>query len=204
MLSPRLKTSKKWTAFPTEYTQQMESVFQENFAAHLTDGTIKIEGRIYPQEILLRVGYHKKGELRQANFEVSMEHSPAEQDALERINNCVDAAASMLLDYFEAEEGADFPYVWQEFPFQDKKLYCQFTSENSELEKEADRLLGLAEEKLLHEDDTDDDQFTTEEALEAEEETDTAEADDETEPSGPRMFGSGGASKSKKKKGDLH
>ena len=142
MLSPRLKSSKKWTAFPAEYTKQMESVFRENFAVHLTDGTIKIEGRIYPQEILLRVGYHKKGELRQANFEISMEHSPSEQDALERINNCVDAAASMLLDYFEAEEGADLPYVWQEYPFQDKKLYLQFTTENSDLEKEADRLIG--------------------------------------------------------------
>lgn len=175
MLTPRLKTSKKWTAFPPEYTVQIETVFKENFAAQLKGSQLKVEGRIYPEEILLRVGFHRQGELRQANFEVSMEHSPTEQDALERIHNCVDAAASMMMDFFENEDSDDFPRSWKEFPFQNKKLYLQFTTENSDLEKEADRLLGLDEEQLVHEED---------------------EAD---EPSGPQMFGGG-----KKKKDEIH
>lgn len=195
---PRLKSSKKWTAFPKEYSKQIQTVFKENFAQYLKEGEILIEGRIYPEEILLRVGYLEKGRLAQANFEVSTSYSQEEQDTLGRINNCVDAAAGMLMDYFENDGDVDFPYTWKEFPFQGKKLFVQYTTENSSLEAQANQLLGMDENTLYHDvDEEDEDALSRAEqdeelspprdedklALSDEEDTELAEEPEESEDS---------------------
>lgn len=148
-MNPRLKTSKKWTAFPKEYSDQIQSVFTENFATYLKNAELIVEGRIYPEEIVLRVGYHEKNRLAQANFEVSMNYSQEKQDAISKIHSCVDAAASMMLEYLENDSEVDFPYTWKEVDFQGQKLFLQFNTENSSLEAEANKLLGIDEDTLL-------------------------------------------------------
>ncbi|MNT30121.1 hypothetical protein D3C72_1659000 [compost metagenome] len=130
-----------------------------------------------------------------------MNYSQQDQDAVERIHNCVDAAASMMLEYFDNPEEADFPYVWKEYPFQGKKVYLQFSTENSNLEAEANRLLGVNEEDLLIEEEDDEDALTraeTSEELSPPREEDSEESDDEEEDEetdekdkGPKMFGGG-------------
>lgn len=208
-MQPRLKTSKKWTHFPKEYVEQIQTVFSENFLEQLADNKLVIEGRIYPAEVLLRVGIHKKGQLRQANFEVSMDYNPKEKDALERIHNCIDAAASMMADYFELEEEADFPRTWQEFPFQGKKIFLQFTTENSDLEAQANALLGENTEALVLEIESDDalahaeiDPALSDDTEEdfPEEETDEEDLEEPKieKATGPQMFGG------PKKKNKLH
>lgn len=215
-MNPRLKSSKKSTAFPKEYSQQIQSVFNENFAQYLEDAEILVEGRIYPEEITLRIGYREKGRLTQANFEVSTGYSPEKQDTVQKIHNCVDAAASLMLEYFEilADENKelDFPYTWKELPFDGFKVYFQFTTENSELEAEANKLLGLAEGEMILEEDEDEDALSVAEVREGleykdkehnhdhdhDDEEESEEASDE-EPKGPQMFSGKG-----KKKGDLH
>ncbi|HEX7675781.1 MAG TPA: hypothetical protein VF412_16510 [Bdellovibrio sp.] len=196
---PRLKSSKKWTNFPKEYSDQIQAVFKENFAQYLEDAELIIEGRIYSEEITLRVGYHQKGRLVQANFETSMNYSQDEQDAVSRIHNCVDAAASMMMEYFDQDGEVDFPYTWKEYPFQGKKLYLRFSSENSALEAEADRLLGIDREAMVNESQEDDDALARAEQSEElspprdddEEHEHDHEDDDleDDEDSGPRMFG---------------
>ncbi len=212
-MNPRLKTSKKWTAFPAEYAKQIQNVFNENFAEFLDDAKILIEGRIYSEEILLRVGYHEEGRLSQANFEVSISYSQQEQDAIQRIHNCVDAAASMMMDYLENQGEVDIPYNWKEIPFQGKKIYVQFTTENSSLEAQANALLGVDESDLLNEDASlEEDALSRAEQSEElspprdgdddlVEDDDLDEKDLEEEPKdkGPRMFG-GKPSKAKKNK----
>lgn len=210
-MNPRLKSSKKWTLFPKEYSDQILAVFKENFAQYLDQGSLILEGRIYPEEILLRVGYLEKGRLAQANFEVSMNYSQDDQDAVKRIHNCVDAAASMMLEYLENDGEVDFPYTWKEVPFQGKKVYLQFTTENSSLEAEANKILGIDDETLLHDpEETDEDALSRaeqseelspprdEEGFVIEDEDSEEESDEE---SGPQIFG-GGAKK--KKKDELH
>jgi|GEM_PF-634520 hypothetical protein len=210
MMNPRMKSSKKWTAFPKEYLTQIKTVFTENFATHLQNAELIVDGRIYTAEIMLRVGILEKGRIAQANFEVSMDYSQEAQDAVERIHNCIDAAASMMMEYFENNGEVDFPYVWKEFPFQGKKLFLQYSSENSSLEAEANRLLGVSEEDIVNEENEDDDALTRaetseelspprdEESLSASEDSDEEEIAEEDK--GPKMFG--GAKK--KKKDDLH
>lgn len=204
-MNPRLKSSKKWTSFPKDYLNQMQVVFKENFAQYLDKGELVIEGRIYPEEITLRVGYLEKGRLAQANFEVSMNYSQSDQDALERIHNCVDAAASMMMEYLENDGEVDFPYVWKEVPFQGKKIYLQFNTENSSLEEAANKLLGIDEETLLHEEnDNEEDALSRaeiSEELSPPRDEDEIEVDEEDEEiSGPQMF----TTKTSKKKEELH
>lgn len=197
-MNPRLKSSKKWTSFPEEYSNQILLVFKENFAQYLDQGSLIIEGRIYQEEIMLRVGYHEKGRLAQANFEVSMNYSQEDQDAVQRIHNCVDAAASMMLEYLENEGEVDFPYVWKEVPFQGKKLFMQFNTENTSLEAEANKLLGLDDDNLLKDIDAEDDEDALSRAETSEELS--PPRDDEEDLSTLRMF----SGKSSKKKEDLH
>lgn len=188
-MTPRMKSSKKWTAFPKEYSAQIETVFRENFADYIKNATLIVEGRIYPEEVLLRVGFRRQNELRQSNFETSMQYSAESKDAIERIHNCVDAAATMMMEFFEAEateKDLDLPYIWKELPLENKKIFIQFTTENSSLEAEANKLLGIDSDTILTED---------EDTSEAEEVSDDGDKN-------PRMFGSIKAGK--KKKEDLH
>jgi hypothetical protein len=191
---PRLKNSKKWTAFPKEYLTQIEDVFTNTFKKQLKDSQLIVEGRIYTEEILLRVGIREKGRLAQSNFEVSMNYSQQKKDAVERIHDCVDAAASMMNDYFNSnEEELDFPRTWQEFEFNKHPLYLQFSTENTDLESQADALLGQSFADMVQED------RDSEDALDRAEER--VEASEEDPASGPSMFG---GKKSSKKKSDLH
>jgi len=187
-MKPRLPTSKKWTAFPKEFAQQIQEVFTQNFAKELKSAQLIIEGRIYPQEIVLRVGYLEAGRLKQANFEVSVEHSPKTQNAIERINIAVDASASLMMEYFEKEkeiEGdVDFPLSWKEIEFNGQKIFVQFSTVNSVLESQADELLGESMDDSMVKEESEED---VEENSEGKKET------------GPKMFGPG-----RKKKTQLH
>jgi hypothetical protein len=201
-MQPRLKSSKKWTAFPQEYADQIETVFKENFAEHLQGAKLVIEGRIYPEEIALRVGISRPGQLKQPNFEISMDYSQAKKDAVERIHNCIDAAGAMMLDYFENPDEADLPVIWQEFPFQGQKLFLQFTTENTDLETQANALLGVGGEEALvvEEDENEDVDLDVVTAQEEDSEMDEEEGEDaDPEDKAPKMFGG-----KKKKKTDLH
>jgi len=211
-MQPRLKTSKKWTAFPKEYTDQIQSVFNENFSDMMGANKLVIEGRIYTTEVMLRVGLAQPGRLSQANFEVSMDYDPVKKDAVDRIHNCIDAAASMVMDYFETDGESDFPRTWQEFPFQGKKLFLQFTTENTDLEAQANALLGEVEDALVLEADENEDALDRSEVDETlsqdpdeedfpEEEEEEEDEDEDDDSSGPRMFSGGDK---KKKKGDMH
>ncbi|AHZ84578.1 hypothetical protein AB1A81_09560 [Bdellovibrio bacteriovorus] len=201
---PRLKSSKKWTSFPKEYSDQIQAVFKENFAQYLDNAQLIIEGRIYQEEIVLRVGYLEEGRLAQANFEVSMSYSQEQQDAVSRIHNCVDAAASMMLEFLENEGEVDFPYTWKEVPFQGKKVYLKFSTENSNLEAEANKLLGLSEDDMLHDTDEEADEDALSRAEQSEElspprddedyseDEVSDESEEDSEDKGPKMFGGKG------------
>lgn len=194
-MNPRLKNSKKWTAFPKDYVSQIEDVFKQNFKSQLGSSQLIIEGRIYTEEILLRVGVLEKGRLSQANFEVSMNYSAKDKDAIERIHDCIDAAASMMAEYYDSKGEVDFPRTWNEYEFNGRKLYLQFSTENSSLEAEADKLLGKSFEEMVQEDkETEDAMARASERAEA-----NLDDDESNDPASPTMFGG-----KKKKKSDLH
>lgn len=158
-MEPRLKTSKKWTAFPGDFVEQIKNAFLENFGPQLKGFDLLIEGRIYPKEIILSVGFVEKKALRQNNFEVSMDYK--QDEAVDRIHDAIDVTASMVADYFENDGDIEFPSDWQEFEFEKLKVWCRHSTVNSRLEDEADRLLGLNDSGLVKGSD-DEDELTPE------------------------------------------
>lgn len=146
-MEPRLKSSKKWTNIPAEMLTQICEVFTENFMAAAQRGQFFAEGRIYPEELLLSVGYLEKGRLARANFEVSIEFNAKKENALKLIHAAVDCAASMMEQYDQREDDEDveLPRQWTEYELEGKKVYLQYTTNNPELEAQADRLLGLSD-----------------------------------------------------------
>lgn len=141
-MNPRLASSKKWTEFPNDYIEQIRSVFQENYTEQLKNSTIHVEGRIYPEEVVIRVGIHEKGRLAQMNFEISAQYSPKDIDAVDKIHDAIDFIASAMDEYFEEPEEADFPTTWTKVDFEKRDLYFQVSTVNTELEAMADKLLG--------------------------------------------------------------
>lgn len=213
-MNPRKKESKKWSTLPPELAAQIKKVFDESFKSHLVGKTLKVEGRIYPSEVLMRVGINNKGELRYNNFEVSLDHSPEKQNTVQQIHVAVDAIASLMADYFENEEEHEMPLVWAEYPFDNQKIWLQYSSVNPDLEAEANKLLGLDEEALLNEEDDIDAELAHLEESEFEEvdmpegEDLEVDEDEDIDTSRPKIFrvptDNPNDTLKKKKKEDMH
>lgn len=146
-MTPRNPASKNWTALPLEFREKAAQVFNQNFKAEAEQGEFFVEGRIYPNEIVMRAGFIEKDRLKQTNFEVSMEHMPSEP-AMEKLFLGVDVLGSVFETHFEhlREEEIDdveYPVNWEEFDFDDSKVYLRFSTTNTRLEAEANKLLGI-------------------------------------------------------------
>ena len=146
----RKDTSKKWTAFPAEYVEQIQNVFAESFGRELRGAKLLVEGRIFSEEIVLRVGFREGSSLRQNNFEISTDFNSAKENAIETIYACIDGAAALLASFFESDSHENLPIAWKAFKFENKTLYFQYSTVNSDLENEADRLLGVTGETGLY------------------------------------------------------
>ncbi len=191
-MNPRYKSNKKWTQFPEDLTRGISDIFKQNFAAQLVDYIeVHVSGRFYEKEIILQVGLNKKGELRFTNFEVSLDHKNDPTKIIEQVYLAVDVIANLIADYFENNEEHELPYVWTEFPFNNQKVWIQYSSENPRLEAEANKLLGELKDALLKEVDED-----SADILDATEE----EFDEFAKKLEPQMF----KSKNKTKKDDIH
>lgn len=142
-MEPRLKTSKKWTALPKELIEQIRGVFKENFKQETKGSTIELEGRIYPEELLFFIGVHEGKRLKQNNFEISIPYKQNKDNVMKLVHLGMDAAAALFTQLFENEDDDEFPRIWQEVQFEGRQIFVQYTTVNSELEKEANRILGL-------------------------------------------------------------
>lgn len=171
-MNPRLNSSKTWTEFPSEFLDQVQDLVTETFEDHLIEGaSLHMEGRIYQEEILFRLGIKTEGQLTQNNFECSAQYNPTSQNAKKVMHHCIEASAAMMAEFFELEEDADFPREWAPFNFEGTPLFMQYTTINTELEAEADRLLGSIDTSLVHSSESQDAlDFTVEEKIKVEDE----------------------------------
>ena len=160
-LMPRLESSKQWTALPAEFLAKVQKIFADQFPIESQHGSFVIEGRIYPDELVMRAGYLESGRLRQINFEASMDlpkdkaskDGEAQSKTMTQIYACMDALGSTMEEYFDlGDEGQiDIPTKWQSFDFEGDTIYLQHSTVNSLLEDEANRLLGLFADGLMNE-----------------------------------------------------
>ncbi len=150
-MNPRLESSKKWSPLPKELLEQISSVFEENFADSLEGRKVICEGRIYKEELLLRVGLTKDKHLRQKNFEASVDYNKKKDNVLKLIHFVVDCIGSMFENYMKAPD-TDFPEDWAPYKVEGKEIHLMTSTENSELEKQADKLLNQQSDGLLQND----------------------------------------------------
>ncbi len=142
LVEARRPSSKKWTSFPKEYVAQIRSVFQESFAPSLGHSVLVVEGKIFAEEICLRVGFREHTALRQNNFEISVDFNSNKDNAVEKIYQCIDAVAMLITSYFDGTPASDYPNTWKLYEFEKKPVYFQFSTINTDLENAADALLG--------------------------------------------------------------
>lgn len=148
-MEPRLKNSNKWTAIPKDYLKQVQNALKQSFPIQSKAGEWVTEGRIYPSELLIRLGYLEKGRLHQANFEVSVEYDAKKDNVTDLLGLAIDVGASLLEEYFGADSNEDFPRIWQPFDVEKRQVFVQFSGTNSKLENEANRILGLKDDDLV-------------------------------------------------------
>lgn len=204
VFNPRLSSSVKWTEVPQEFLAKIRQVFENQFKTQAGAGEFLVAGQIYPEEVLLRVGYVETGRLKQINFEASMDIKGAsskafaaaetditadgetlagsfaarreaemadevaeevtEQSTLtDRLFSCIDIIGSLMEEYFEAGElidVIDIPLHWKGYEFEGETIYLQYSTVNTRLEEEADRLLGLLGDSLVNERAFDEDAMT--------------------------------------------
>jgi hypothetical protein len=158
-LEPRKKSKKnrKSTNFPPEYLQTLNKLFAKAFKKNLSGFPIYVEGRILSDEVLLSVGFKpdSKG-LSQINFEASVDHNGT--DVFTQVGLSVDAISSMMEHYFKTGQKEDLPKIWTPFPIGKEKVYLQISARNTQLEKEADLLLGIDPNDALHKEHEPDDE----------------------------------------------
>ncbi len=148
-MEPRLPSSKMWTSLPEDYIKQIQEAFAESFPSQASQGQFVVEGRLYPEEILLRAGYLPNNQLKQSNFEISLAYKKGKDDVIQLIHTGVDVAATMLDDLFQKGQEEDLPRIWMEFEVENKTLFIQYSTTNSSLEEQASRLLKEHDEGLV-------------------------------------------------------
>lgn len=112
------------------------------FKNSLSGTILVVEGRIYSHEIGLRVGFRQATELRQNNFEVSMDFDPSKENALEQIYRLIDVLAVVMNEYFDGKPSSTLPTSWKEIQFDGRPVHFQFSTVNTDLEAAADEILG--------------------------------------------------------------
>ncbi len=107
---------------------------------------------------MLRIGYLEKGRLVQNNFEASVPYESETTHVLSEIHRLADATTSLISDFIQNEGEIDLPRSWTEYSYEGRPIWVQYSTVNTDLEKAADELLGLTEERLVfHEDQADED-----------------------------------------------
>ena len=152
-------SEKKWTRFPEEYRSQIQEVFEQEFGKRLKNPKFFVEGRIDAQFVVLKVGYLEEGRLRQNNFSLRFSYNTQKDDVKARIHSAVDVLAGLILDFIESEENDEsLPRDWKPFEHEKKSFELMYSTENTDLEAEANRLLGESSEEsqLVEIDDSDD------------------------------------------------
>lgn len=156
-VEPRKSSSTKWSVFPKELCDIIESVIRQEVSDISDDTKVIVEGRIYAEEILLRIGYLPQEGLRQHNFESAIDYQATKVRTIDKVQVLLEGSLSMMQDFIKADESAeeaDVPYLWKEFDVHSEKgverIALKYSTYNSKLEAEANRLLGEDIEALIY------------------------------------------------------
>lgn len=152
MFEPRIKSSlnHKPQNVPPELLKMVSEAFREKYDLFLKTRELSTEGSVYPEEIILLIGFRNKGSIRQFNFECSLNYDVESLDEpiLEKIHKAIDALDSMMSEYVqnfkELDPEADtvddenevvFPRDWTPFDFEKTKIFLKSSTTNTDIER---------------------------------------------------------------------
>ncbi len=141
MMTPRDEKNTAYTTFPEELLIAVQDHFTEEFLNEAESGDFFSFGRIYQNEIVLRVGYLKKGSISQVNFDTSTESSNSQAGIITSIEDLVFGTKELFVDYFKNKNLEHFSYHWNPLN-SSSKVHYKFDATNTGLESQADALLG--------------------------------------------------------------
>ncbi len=154
-MNPRNLSKAPWTSLPEEFAFKVLSALEKEFPEQSKVGEFIAEGKMFDTEILIRIGYLENGRLRQINFEASLDFDREKaENMIENFYICIDSLAVWMHQYFDhiaKDEDVDLPLVWRASDFKNNTVFFQFSTVNSRLEQEADRLLGVLADDLFNE-----------------------------------------------------
>jgi hypothetical protein len=136
---------KAFSKLPEDFNNLIKEVVTGSFDFPVeAEGTkLKITGRIYPEELLLRFSLSNENQIKCHNFTGSIDHDTEAGDLVDRIQDIMEALTSMMGEYLSTvEEEIDFPLDWHEYQFNNRKVYLMYSTENDSIEEQAAALLG--------------------------------------------------------------
>ena len=136
---------KAFSRLPEDLTSLIKEVVTNSYDFPIeTEGTkLKVTGRIYPQELLLRFSLTNENQIKCHNFTGSIDHDTEAGDIVDRIQDIMEALSSMMGEHLATtEEEIDFPLDWHEYQFNNRKVYLMYSTENDSIEEQAAALLG--------------------------------------------------------------
>lgn len=149
-MDPRLPQSKAWTALPEDFKTQVVEILGTHFQEQAQKGKFMLDGKIFKNEILMRIGYLEKNVLRPVQFDLSIDYDSKAGQPMKFFENLVDLGASLLQAYFKNPD-EDFPYEWHGLDFEGKTIFLKRDTTNQELEDIANQLLGeTQDQELIH------------------------------------------------------
>lgn len=160
-MQPRRSDSKKWTALPKEFLENVHTTITNLYKKELSDVDVVVEGRVYDREILVRIGFLPQGRLKQHNFELAFDVPEAKDQVLSRLNTSLDFLGSIFTEFFAKDgfENSEYeetlPILWKPVSFSKDVLHFQYSTVNSKLESLADEWLSKQGDALVNENDND-------------------------------------------------
>ncbi len=138
-------TAKLKQELPKDSIKLIREVIEKNFPQLSKDNEVVVKGQLFPQEILLLIGFRKKEGIKQSNFLSSIDHNLKKKNTMSQIYLSVDAIGSMIQQFVEADEDIELPGDWTEFSLEGQKIFMRFDTANTELEEKANLLLDPEE-----------------------------------------------------------
>lgn len=134
---------KKYSALPADFSNLMkECILSLDEAQLWSDKDLKISGRIYPEELILKFSLKKPGLIRCENFSASLDFDGEAKNLVEKAQTAMEALSSMMEQYYASTEELDLPEDWHSYKFEKEEVFLMYSTENDDLEAQANALLG--------------------------------------------------------------
>jgi hypothetical protein len=122
---------------------QIRDVFQKAYEPKLKGVQWYVEGFLYPEETILRVGFGKPNQLKHHHYILSW-NSTSESQMTAQLYQAIDHLDHIMSEHISGDQ-SDLPREWKLLT---KKIeggdcYFQYSTENLTLEKLANELLGI-------------------------------------------------------------